>query len=192
MAGDIITTGLVGKSQTSYGRFTYGFDCLRIHQRDEGASLKIGAFCSLASDINIFLGANHRTDWITTYPFGHIYQDRLGGSDILGHPSTKGDVIIGNDVWIGMGSTIMSGLHIGDGAVVAAYSCVIKNVPPYHIVGGNPAKSIKQRFEDDIIDILLRLRWWDLPTEDIKNITKILSSTPEKSVLLDLVSKYRK
>lgn len=110
----------------------------------------------------------------------------------MGHPSTNGDVVIGNDVWIGSGVTIMSGITIGDGAVLAANACVVKDVAPYHIVGGNPAKSIKQRFEDDVVEILLRLRWWELPLENIKNISKILSSKPDKAMLFELISIYCK
>ena len=139
-----------------------------------------------------FLGGNHRTDWITTFPFGHIYQDELGGTDILGHPATKGDVVIGNDVWIGSGVSIMSGINVGNGAVISANACVTKDVAPYNIVAGNPAKSVKQRFDDEIVDILLRLKWWDLPLDDIKNITRILSSKPDKSILVELISTYRK
>jgi len=191
MSNDIVKTGLVGKSQTSVGRFTYGFENISIRQWNEGAALKLGAFCSLATNITIFLGGNHRTDWVTTFPFGHIYQNELGGSDILGHPSTKGDVVIGNDVWIGSGVTIMSGLKIGDGAVLSANACVVKDVPPYHIVGGNPAKSIKQRFDDDFIKLLLQLRWWDLPLEDIKNMSQILCSKPDRDMLVELVATYR-
>lgn len=189
---DVIKTGVIGKSHISIGRFTYGVENLTIRQWNEGAALKIGNFCSLANNIIIFLGGNHRTDWITTFPFGHIYQDELGGSDILGHPSTKGNVVIGNDVWVGSGVTIMSGVHIGDGAVLSANACVVKDVAPYHIVGGNPAKSLKQRFGDDIVEILLRLKWWDLPLENIKNIMKILSSKPDKAILIELISTYRK
>ena len=84
--------------------------------------------------------------------------------------------------------TIMSGIHIGDGAVLSANACVVKDVASYHIVGGNPAKSLKQRFEDDIVEILLRLKWWDLPLENIKNITEILSSQPDKAILSELIS----
>ncbi len=192
MTNNVIKTGVIGKSHISVGRYTYGFENLMIRQWNEGAALKIGAFCSFANNINIFLGGNHRTDWITTFPFGHIFQEELGGSEILGHPSTKGDVVIGNDVWIGSGATIMSGIHIGDGAVVSANACVVKDVPPYHIVGGNPSKSLKQRFEDDIVEILLRLKWWDLPLEDIKLINKLLSSKPDKAILIELISTYRK
>ena len=190
MTNDLIKKGVIGKSHISIGRFTYEVQNISISQWNEGAALRIGAFCSLAKNVNIFLGGNHRTDWITTFPFGHIYQDELGGSEILGHPSTKGDVIIGNDVWIGFGATIMSGIRIGDGAVIAANACVTKDVAPYHIVAGNPAKHVKQRFDDEIVDLLLRLKWWDLPLEDIKRITKTLSSKPDKLILLELISTY--
>lgn len=191
MTNDIVKSGIIGKSHISIGRFTYGFENLSIRQWDEGAALKIGAFCSLANNITIFLGGNHRTDWITTFPFGHIFQDELGGSDIYGHPSSKGDIVIGNDVWIGSGATIMSGLVIGDGAVVSANACVVKDVAPYNIVGGNPAKIIKQRFNDNIINSLLRLKWWDLPIEDIKIIQKTLSSKPQEYLIKELLARYR-
>jgi acetyltransferase-like isoleucine patch superfamily enzyme len=191
MQNNIAKTGVIGNSPISIGRYTYGFENLAIQQWNEGASLTIGSFCSLATNITIFLGGNHRTDWITTFPFGHVYQEELGGTDIKGHPSTKGDLIIGNDVWIGSGVTIMSGLTIGDGAVLSANSCVVKDVPPYHIVGGNPAKSIKQRFDEEIIELLLRLKWWELPVEDIKKISYKLCSRPDKDLLLDLLIAYR-
>lgn len=117
--------------------------------------------------------------------------DELGGKDIKGHPATKGDVIIGNDVWIGSGTTIMSGLHIGHGAVIAANSCVVKNVTDYEIVGGNPSKHIKMRFDDQTINLLLKLRWWDLPLENIKSITHDLSSVPNPALLKKLIQEYR-
>jgi len=191
MSIDNNINGYIGKSPITVGRYTYGFKNIVIRQWNEGAALKIGAFCSLATNINIFLGGNHRTDWITTFPFGHIYKDELGGEDIIGHPTTKGDVIIGNDVWIGSGVTIMSGLKIGDGAVISANACVTKDVLPYHIVGGNPAKLIKQRFDDEIIDLLLTLKWWEFSVENIKSINKILSSKPDKDLLLNLLLKFR-
>jgi len=191
MSIDNNINGYIGKSPITVRRYTYGFKNIVIRQWNEGAALKIGAFCSLATNINIFLGGNHRTDWITTFPFGHIYKDELGGEDIIGHPTTKGDVIIGNDVWIGSGVTIMSGLKIGDGAVISANACVTKDVLPYHIVGGNPAKLIKQRFDDEIIDLLLTLKWWEFSVENIKSINKILSSKPDKDLLLNLLLKFR-
>ena len=138
------------------------------------------------------MGGNHRTDWISTYPFGHIHQDQFSVLESTGHPQTKGDVVIGNDVWIGSGVTIMSGIHIGDGAVIAASACVVKDVAPYSIVGGNPATCIKMRFEKDIVEILLLLKWWDLSLEHIKSLTNILTSKPDKSILSELISTYAK
>ena len=191
MSNDSIKIGRVGNSQTTLGRFSYGFENITIRQWGEGAAIKVGAFCSIADSVTVFLGGNHRTDWITTFPFGHIFQDDLGGNGIKGHPTTNGDVIIGNDVWVGSRVTVMSGVCVGDGAVLAANSTVIKDVEPYSIVGGNPAKLIKKRFSNDIIDLLLALEWWSLPLEDIKSMETILCSTPKIEVLQKLVEKYR-
>ena len=177
-------------SPISIGRFTYGFENISIRQWNEGAALNIGAFCSISSNTTIFLGGNHRTDWITTFPFGHIFQSELGGENIKGHPTTNGDVKIGDDVWIGAGVTIMSGLTIGSGAVLSANAHVIKDVLPYEIVGGNPAKTLKKRFEDETIDLLLELKWWNLPLEVIKEITQDLCSQPTKELLVMLIDKY--
>jgi len=188
---DVRKIGTIGNSPISVGRFTYGFENISIRQWGEGASLNIGSFCSLALSINIFLGGNHRIDCITTFPFGHIYQDELGGIGILGHPSTRGDVNIGDDVWIGHGVTIMSGITIGSGAVLATNAHVVKDVGPYEIVGGNPAKLLKKRFDDDIIALLMKLRWWDLPVEIIREINKDLCSPPSIDFLKKLLLQHR-
>ncbi len=192
MSNNLTKTGILGASNISVGRFTYGFEGISIRQWNEGAALRIGSFCSIASEITIFLGGNHRTDWITTFPFGYVYQDELGGEKKQGLPSTKGDVNIGSDVWIGHGVTILSGITVGDGAVLSANATVVKNVMPYEIVGGNPAKTLKKRFSDEIIDLLLRLKWLDLQLEDIKNIEKILCSSPDQSLLKKLIDRYHK
>jgi acetyltransferase-like isoleucine patch superfamily enzyme len=161
---DSIRRQIVGNSQVEVGRFTYGLEGLSVREWGEGASLTIGAFCSIAEGAQIFLGGNHRADWITTYPFGHIYQENFGSIDIKGHPSTNGPVVVGNCVWIGSNATIMSGVSVGDGAIIAANATVTNDVGPFEIVGGNPAKLIRKRFDDKIIQKLLRLAWWDLPT----------------------------
>jgi acetyltransferase-like isoleucine patch superfamily enzyme len=181
----------VGSSEIRIGRFTYGFENISVIQYGEGASLTVGSFCSIAAKTIIFLGGNHRTDWITTFPFGHLFVEQLGGVDIKGHPATKGDVIIGNDVWVGYNSTVMSGISIGDGAVIAANSHVVKNVRPYSIVGGNPAEEIKFRFEPEICRLLLDLSWWNLPEEDIKSITSELSQCPNTKMLKALLKRFR-
>ena len=191
MTNNLVKTGRVGNSQILLGRFSYGFENITVRQWGEGASLKIGAFCSIANSITVFLGGNHRADWITTFPFGHIFQDELGGDHIKGHPKTNGDVTIGNDVWVGSGVTIMSGVFIGDGAVLAANSTVVKDVEPYSVVGGNPAKTLKKRFDSEVVDLLLALEWWLLPLEDIKSLQTILCSSPDVGVLRELVVRYR-
>ena len=134
-------------------------------------------FSGFATNIQIFIGGNHRHDWITTYPFGHIHQDIYENFNGEGHPASNGDVIIGNDVWIGANVTIMSGVIIGDGAVIANNSHVVKNVEPYTIVGGNPAKPIRKRFDDETITKLLKLKWWDFEDNEINKILPILCSS---------------
>ena len=133
----------VGRSVVEVGRFTYGVEHIKVRQWGEGAALKIGQFFSIADNITVFLGGNHRTDWVTTFPFGHVYQDEFGHTGAVGHPATRGDVSIGNDVWIGAGVTIMSGVTIGDGAVLAANSTVTGNVVPYEILAEIRPASLK-------------------------------------------------
>ena len=156
----------------SFGKYTYG--TTNIHYIDSDAKLVIGKFCSIAQNLNINLGGNHRTDWVTTYPFGHINKHIFNNFNGNGHPSTKGDVIIGNDIWIGENVTIMSGITIGDGAVIAKNSHVVKNVEPYSLVGGNPAKFIKYRFSQEQIEKLLQIKWWYWDDNKINHFTPLL------------------
>jgi acetyltransferase-like isoleucine patch superfamily enzyme len=153
----------------SFGKYTYGNP--NIYWGNSGAKLIIGNFCSIADNVNIYLGGNHRMDWVTTYPFGHIHTNVFNTFNGNGHPSTKGDIIIGNDVWIGSNVTIMSGVTIGDGAVIANNSHIVKDVEPYCLTGGNPAKLIKYRFTTEQIQKLLDIKWWYWDDEKInKNI----------------------
>jgi acetyltransferase-like isoleucine patch superfamily enzyme len=156
----------------SFGKYTYGFP--NIYYQNDNAKLVVGNFCSIAKNVNIYLGGNHRTDWVTTYPFGHIHTEPFNNFNGVGHPSTKGDVIIGNDVWIGSNVTIMSGVTVGDGAVIANNSHVVKNVEPYSLVGGNPAKFIKYRFTSEQIEKLLEIKWWHWDDEKINNLSPLL------------------
>jgi acetyltransferase-like isoleucine patch superfamily enzyme len=156
----------------TFGKYTYGTPI--IHWKNDNAKLVIGNFCSIASNVNIYLGENHKTDWITTYPFGHIYKNIFNNFDGVGHPSTKGDVIIGNDVWIGNNVTIMSGVTIGDGVVIANNSHVVKNAEPYSLIGGNPAKIIKYRFTQEQIKKLLEIKWWFWDDIKINKFTPLL------------------
>lgn len=171
------------KYEIIIGKYTYGHD--KISVLTWGGSAKkiiIGKFCSIAN-CTMFLGGNHNVDWITTYPFGHINTNKFNKFKGEGHPSTNGDIVIGNDVWIAKGVTIMSGVKIGDGAVIASNSHVVKDVDSYEIVGGNPAKHIKYRFDKDICKKLLSLKWWDLEDEKINELTPILCSTNIEKLL---------
>lgn len=138
------------------------------------AKLSIGKFCSIAGSVCIALG-NHRIDSVSTYPFLTLkkYWPSASLSNEADH-DTNGDVLIGNDVWIAQGATILSGVTIGDGAVIAANSVVTKNVPPYAIVGGNPAKIIRYRFDEATIKKLLEIRWWDFDDKKIDSLLPIM------------------
>jgi acetyltransferase-like isoleucine patch superfamily enzyme len=170
------------------GKYTYGTGNITVHNFGERSELKIGKFCSIASNVEVFTGGNHRIDWFTTYPFGHIHKDIFDKFNGEGHPATNGDVVIGNDVWIGTGVTIMSGITIGDGAVIAAKSVVVKDVEPYSIVGGNPAKFIKKRFSDEVINKLLELKWWDWNDKDINDKASLLCSDNVKELMQVITS----
>ena len=175
------------------GNFTYGHDAIQVMSWGENASLSIGKFCSIAHDVRIFLGGNHNSDWASTYPFGHINKDIFGDEKIPGHPSTNGDVKIGDDVWIGYGATIMSGLTIGSGAIIAANSQVVRNVPEYESWGGNPARFIRNRFQPEIKAKLLEIKWWDYPVEKIITVKHLLCSTVSMDSLekIEISSKVR-
>ena len=132
--------------------------------------IHVGKYCSIGRDCNFFLHANHRSDWITTSSqlWGPVTPEVAKLHMEMGHPSCKGDITIGSDVWIGAKSTIMSGVKIGHGAVVAAGALVTKDVEPYSVVGGNPAKHLKYRFEEQQIKDLLDIAWWDWEESKIK------------------------
>ena len=140
-----------------------------------GDKLIIGKFCMIASDVLFIMnGANHLSDAISTYPFAIFGDDWSEAMEGKSYP-TNGDTIIGNDVWIGFGATIMPGVKIGDGVIIATKSVVTKDVEPYAIVGGNPAKEIRKRFSEEEIEKLLDMQWWDWPiekiTENVQNLT---------------------
>ena len=138
--------------------------------------LVMGKFCSVACGAKfLFNGANHAWASLSTYPFPIFYQEwGLSVKNVASAWDHKGDIVIGNDVWIGYEAVILAGVSIGDGAVVGAGALVTRDVPPYAIVGGIPAKIIRKRFSDSVITRLLELKWWDWPTERIsENIRAI-------------------
>ena len=143
------------------GRYTYGV--LNVYNYNFGEKLKIGDFCSIASNVMFVLNADHNTETISTFPFKAkcLFS---GQQEAL----SKGDIVIDDDVWIGYGATILSGVHIGQGAVIAAGAIVTKDVPPYAIVGGMPARIIKYRFDQDTIDELLKVDYSKLTREVVE------------------------
>lgn len=149
-----------------------------------GDRLIIGKFCSIASGTKFIMGsANHRLSSVTTYPFhvfGKAWAQRT--PEHLSQLPFKGDTIIGHDVWFGRECVIMPGIKIGDGAIIAAYSVVTKDVDPYCVVGGNPARLIKKRFDDELIDILLRLKWWDFDDEHLLEFLPLLCDSDLEKV----------
>lgn len=132
--------------------------------------LLIGKFCSIACGAKFLMrSANHSLASLSTYPFPIFYEEwGLDVRDITAAWTPKGDIVIGNDVWIGYEAVVMAGVTIGDGAVIGARAVVTRDVPPYTIVGGVPAKEIRKRFPDETIGTLLKLRWWDWPEEKIQ------------------------
>lgn len=148
-----------------------------------GDKLIIGKFCMIASDVKFIMnGANHLTKSISSYPFAIFGEDWNDAMEGRQYPN-KGNTEIGNDVWIGFNSTIMPGVKIGDGAIIATNSTVTKNVEPYTIVGGNPAKEIKKRFSQDQIEKLLEIKWWNWEIEKItKNVKKLTSDNFEELI----------
>jgi len=146
-----------------------------------GDKLIIGKFCMIASDVIFIMnGGNHLSNANTTFPFA-IFGGRWGNAMEGKEYPSKGNTIIGNDVWIGYGTTIMPGVTIGDGTIIATKSVVTKDVEPYAIVGGNPAKEIRKRFSDDKIKELLEIKWWDWPLEKItENVHKLTCNEIEE------------
>lgn len=158
------------------GDYTYYDDFEDVHNFEKnvkyhfnfvGDKLIIGKFCQIASGVTFIMnGANHLQDSVSTFPFAIFGEDWKDAMEGKSYP-TKGDIEIGNDVWIGFDATIMPGVKIGDGAIIGSKSVVAKDVEPYSIVGGNPAKLIRKRFSEQRIEELLEMQWWDWPVEKI-------------------------
>jgi chloramphenicol O-acetyltransferase type B len=175
---------IIAGEKSYYAGYYHGHhfeDCVRYLDNADKTKdcdkLIIGKYCSIASGAVFMMSGNtgHRTDWIALYPLDIIEENKKGRKSLMAHLK-KGDTVIGNDVWIGTEAMIMAGVTVGDGAVIAARAVVTKDVAPYTIVGGNPAKLIKKRFSDDEIAILLKLKWWDWSEDKIReNIDRLRS-----------------
>lgn len=171
----IYTKNVLQSPDYSIGDHTYGWPTVLFP--NDGKKLIIGKYCAIAYGAKIFLGGNHRTEWISTYPFRqvkNVFTNVNLGSEC--HTS-NGDVIIGNDVWIGNGATILSGVVIGDGAVIGANALVSKNVAPYEIVAGNPIVRLRKRFDEEAINALLQIQWWNWDEKKVNENIHLLCST---------------
>ncbi len=152
-------------------------DCARYLVPDEGADrLIIGSFCSIGSGAAFIMAGNqgHRADWISTFPFYWMSEVAAFAGAANGY-APAGDTVIGNDVWIGSEAIIMPGITVGDGAVIGTRALVTRNVEPYAIVGGNPAKTIRKRFNDRQIALLLEMQWWDWPEDSLAQAMPLLT-----------------
>lgn len=162
------------------GDFTYfsdvDFESHVTHHYDfYGDRLIIGKFCQIASGVNFVMnGANHQMNGVSTFPF-YILEGWEQETPPLCEMPFKGDTVVGNDVWIGQNVTVLPGVHIGDGAIIGMNSVVGSDVPPYTIVVGNPAKEVRKRFDDELIQMLLELQWWNMSIEDINRLIPVLT-----------------
>ena len=147
-----------------------------------GDKLIIGKFCAIAKGIEFIMnGANHRINSITTYPFNIMGNGWEKSAPYLSELKLKGDTIVGNDVWIGQNVTVLPAVHIGDGAIIGANSVVAKDIPPYSVAVGNPCEVKRKRFDEDLIEYLLQIKWWDWNTEKIfKNMEALCSGDLSK------------
>ncbi len=151
--------------------FTYGVPMINDYK--EGINVSIGKFCSIAKNVNLLLGGEHNPKLLSCYPFNF----RFGRIDCVGHPRIKGNIVIGNDVWIGEGVTILSGVTIGDGCVIGAGAVVSKDIPSYSMVGGVPAQVIKRRFDEDTIDKMEQMQWWNWEDEKLYQAMPLIMQT---------------
>jgi len=165
---------LITKPQIIVGDYTYYDDPVDVHNFEKNVlylfpfstdKLIIGKFCQIATGVRFLMnGANHPMDGVSTYPF-KVFGESWNEAPL--NVVSKGDTVIGNDVWIGNSVTIMQGINIGHGAIIGTNALVTKDVPPYTIVGGNPAQLIRKRFDEEMIAFLLELAWWDWPIDKI-------------------------
>ena len=173
------------------GEFTYIADSefeshVTHHYEWNGDKLIIGKFCQIAAGVEFVMnGANHQMNAVSTFPFYTLEGWNMNPPALSDLP-LKGDTIIGNDVWIGQNAVILPGVQIGDGAIIGANSVVGSSVAPYTIVIGNPARILRKRFDDDLINLLLRFKWWDKSIEEIDSLIPILTSSDLEKVREEL------
>lgn len=188
---EIYVKPTIKNPQIIVGDFTYiadsDFESHVTHLYEwNGDRLIIGKFCQIAAGVEFVMnGANHQMNAVSTFPFFSLEGWNASAPQKSDMP-LKGDTVIGNDVWIGQNATIMPGVHIGDGAIIGANSLVSKDVEPYTIVAGNPIRVIRKRFDDELINLLERFKWWDKSIEEINNLILILTNGDLEKVRAEL------
>lgn len=188
---EIYVKPTIKNPQIIVGDFTYiadsDFESHVTHLYEwNGDRLIIGKFCQIAAGVEFVMnGANHQMNAVSTFPFFTLEGWNASAPQKSDMP-LKGDTVIGNDVWIGQNATIMPGVHIGDGVIIGANSLVSKDVEPYTIVAGNPIRVIRKRFDDELIDLLERFKWWDKSIEEINNLIPILTNGDLEKVRAEL------
>jgi acetyltransferase-like isoleucine patch superfamily enzyme len=168
-------------SNVTIGKHTYGVvkGVNKTYQIRPGESITIGKFCSIAPGVKLMSGGEHRTDLVSTYPLKTL----LSKADGINYDATtKGPLRIVNDVWIGFGALVLSGVTVGDGAVIGAMSVVTTDVPPYAVVAGNPARIVRYRFTPEQIQSLLKIAWWDWNDDEIIRNEKDFYSDVEQFI----------
>ncbi len=147
-----------------------------------GDKLVIGKFCQIAAGVEFVMnGANHQMNAVSTFPF-YTLEGWEMSPPCVADMQLRGDTVIGNDVWIGQNAVILPGVHIGDGAIIGANSVVGRNIEPYTVVAGNPARQIRKRFDDDFIELLEKFKWWDKSIEEINSLIPVLTCSDIDSV----------
>lgn len=179
------------------GEFTYIADSefeshVTHHYEWNGDKLIIGKFCQIAAGVEFVMnGANHQMNAVSTFPFYTMEGWEMAPPAISDLP-LKGDTIVGNDVWIGQNAVILPGVHIGDGAIIGANSVVGRDIPPYTIVVGNPARETRKRFDDELIRLLLAFKWWDKSIEAINQLIPLLTSSDLENVKSELSARLNR
>jgi len=166
---------LMKAGRMTVGRHSYGIPVIKTYENEPHYKLVVGSYTALSEESIVMLGGEHAVDQVTTFPLRITLG--LPGALEDGMPVQTGDTVIGSDVWLTMRTFVRSGVTIGHGAIVAAGAIVVNDVPPYAIVGGNPAKVIRYRFGPEQIEALLEIRWWDWPDELVIEATPLLSGT---------------
>lgn len=165
VVGALTTREAVAAGWLTLGDHSYGKLVIHVGPGSDNG-VRIGRYCSIARGVEFICGGRHRDDWISTYPFRARFD--LDGAYLDGHPKSTGEIVVGDDVWISSSACILGGVTIGAGAIIGAHSVVTKGVRPYAVVAGNPAREIRRRFDDQQVEALLRIAWWNWPGQKVR------------------------